>query len=47
MQVEPMDGKPVLPAVHDSARDARDPIVTVKVECLIIGGGPAGLLGGH
>jgi sarcosine oxidase subunit alpha len=39
--VEPLDGKPVLPDVH-SVPEMR-PIETIEVECLIIGGGPAGL----
>ncbi len=41
MRVEPVEGRPVLPNVH-SAPEMR-PIPTVEVECLIIGGGPAGL----
>ena len=41
MRVMPMDGKPVLPEVR-AAPDMRA-IETVEVECLIIGGGPAGL----
>jgi sarcosine oxidase subunit alpha len=41
MKVEPLDGKPVLPDVH-SVPEMR-PIETIEVECLIIGGGPAGL----
>ncbi|MCU0611205.1 MAG: FAD-dependent oxidoreductase [Candidatus Eisenbacteria bacterium] len=41
MRVEPMDAKPGLPA---SPRElAFHPIETVEVECLILGGGPAGL----
>ncbi|MBL7063432.1 MAG: FAD-dependent oxidoreductase [Anaerolineae bacterium] len=41
MQVEPLDGKPVLPDVH-TAPEMRT-VETADVECLIIGGGPAGL----
>jgi len=41
MQVEPLDGKPVLPDVH-TVPEMRT-IETVEVECLVIGGGPAGL----
>ncbi len=41
MAVEPMDGKPTLPDV-ESAPATHD-IKTVDIECLIIGGGPAGL----
>ena len=41
MQVEPLDGLPVLP-LADVAVEMR-PIETVSVECLIVGGGPAGL----
>src|SRR5512136_2803466 len=41
MQVMPLDGKPVLPDVR-SAPQMRG-AETVEVECLIIGGGPAGL----
>jgi len=41
MWVEPMDGKPVLPDV-ETAPDTRQ-IHVSDVECLIIGGGPAGL----
>ena len=41
MRVEPMDGKPELPEV-DTAPETH-PIDTVEMECLIIGGGPAGL----
>jgi sarcosine oxidase, subunit alpha len=41
MQVQPLDGLPMLP---DLAGDPRQhPIETVDVECLIVGGGPAGL----
>jgi len=42
MQVEPLDGKPVLPDVH-STMPRMQAIETVEMECLIIGGGPAGL----
>lgn len=41
MAVEPMDGKPTLPEV-ESAPETHD-IRTIDIECLIIGGGPAGL----
>ncbi|MCP4535543.1 MAG: FAD-dependent oxidoreductase [Chloroflexi bacterium] len=41
MQVKPMDGKPVLPDVHTVP--PTHTAESVEVECLIIGGGPAGL----
>ena len=41
MQVEPLEGWPVLPEVENVPR--MRVIETVEVECLIIGGGPAGL----
>ncbi|MBN1977773.1 MAG: FAD-dependent oxidoreductase [Anaerolineae bacterium] len=41
MRVEPLDGKPALPDTH--AVPEVNPISTFEVECLIIGGGPAGL----
>jgi len=41
MRVEPLEGRPALPEV-ESAPLTR-PVETVEVECLIIGGGPAGL----
>jgi len=41
MRVEPMDGRPVLPNV-ESVPEMRE-ISVSEVECLIIGGGPAGL----
>ena len=41
MRVEPLDGKPVLPDRH-TVPEMRG-IQMVEVECLIIGGGPAGL----
>jgi sarcosine oxidase subunit alpha len=41
MQVEPMDGQPVLPEAD--AVPAMQTSEAVEVECLIIGGGPAGL----
>ena len=41
MQVGPMDGKPVLPDVHAVPQMQKAQII--EVECLIIGGGPAGL----
>ena len=42
MEVEPLDGLPALPDVG-RPRPSMRPIETVDVECLIIGGGPAGL----
>jgi len=42
MRVAPLDGKPSLPDVH-GARELRE-IPTVDCECLVIGGGPAGLM---
>ncbi len=41
MAVQPLDGLPVLPDVNGHPRT--HPIETVDVECLVIGGGPAGL----
>ncbi len=41
MRVEPLDGLPTLPKVHTVPE--MQPIPTVEVECLVIGGGPAGL----
>ena len=41
MHVSPMDGHPILPDVH-AVPDMRA-VETVEIECLIIGGGPAGL----
>lgn len=41
MRVEPLIGKPILPDVQGVPR--MRPIETIEVECLIIGGGPAGL----
>ncbi|MGD2103529.1 MAG: FAD-dependent oxidoreductase [Anaerolineae bacterium] len=41
MRVEPMDAKPRLPAVGTAPSPHE--ISTIDVECLIIGGGPAGL----
>ncbi len=41
MRVEPMEGKPTLPDVESAPETQR--INTIDVECLIIGGGPAGL----
>lgn len=41
MNVQPLDGLPVLPDVQ--GQPTTHPIETVDVECLIIGGGPAGL----
>jgi sarcosine oxidase subunit alpha len=44
MQIEPMDGKPILPDVHAAPRMwTGHPPETIEVECLIIGSGPAGL----
>ena len=42
MAVAPLDGKPTLPDVNEADVAFRD-IETVQVECLILGGGPAGL----
>ena len=42
MAVLPLDGKPALPEVLESDVRFRD-IETLDVECLILGGGPAGL----
>lgn len=44
MHVQPLDGLPTLPEVDGQA--TMHPIETVDVECLIIGGGPAGLTAG-
>lgn len=41
MEIEPMDGKPKLPDVATSP--STHEIETIDIECLIIGGGPAGL----
>jgi len=41
MNVQPLEGLPVLPDVQ--GRPKTHPIESVDVECLIIGGGPAGL----
>ena len=41
MRVEPLDGKPILPDAH--AVSEMRTVETVEVECLVIGGGPAGL----
>jgi len=41
MRVEPLEGKPVLPQVHTVPE--MHALEAVEVECLIIGGGPAGL----
>jgi len=41
MNVQPLDGLPTLPEVEGQL--GTSPIETVDVECLIIGGGPAGL----
>ena len=42
MVVAPLNGKPVLPEVAGAETRFRD-IETLQVECLILGGGPAGL----
>ena len=42
MRVAPMDGRPSLPDVDEAAVEFRD-IETLDVECLVLGGGPAGL----
>ncbi|MBP7149885.1 MAG: FAD-dependent oxidoreductase [Acidobacteria bacterium] len=41
MSVEPLEGLPVLPEVASGV--PTHPIETVDVECLVVGGGPAGL----
>jgi NADPH-dependent 2,4-dienoyl-CoA reductase/sulfur reductase-like enzyme/Fe-S-cluster-containing hydrogenase component 2/bacterioferritin-associated ferredoxin len=41
MRVDPMEGKPQLPDVNSAPETHK--IETIDVECLIIGGGPAGL----
>jgi len=41
MRVEPMDGNGSLPSLGEELRF--HPVETVEVECLILGGGPAGL----
>jgi len=41
MRVEPLEGRPALPEVESVP--LMRPVETVEVECLIIGGGPAGL----
>jgi len=41
MRVRPLEGKPALPEAGGSGE--LKPIETVETECLIIGGGPAGL----
>ncbi len=42
MAVLPLDGRPELPALEEVPGDFRE-IETIETECLIIGGGPAGL----
>jgi len=42
MVVAPLDGKPALPDVDENQVQFRD-IETINIECLILGGGPAGL----
>jgi NADPH-dependent 2,4-dienoyl-CoA reductase/sulfur reductase-like enzyme/Pyruvate/2-oxoacid:ferredoxin oxidoreductase delta subunit len=41
MRVEPVDSLPALPAVEGETK--LRPIETIEVECLVLGGGPAGL----
>jgi len=41
MAVQPMDGRPTLPDIQSAPES--NPIGTIDIECLIIGGGPAGL----
>ena len=41
MEVEPLDGKPTLPVVE--GRPRLHAIEVLKIECLVVGGGPAGL----
>ena len=41
MEIQPMDGRPTLPDVQGAPQTHR--IDTIDIECLIIGGGPAGL----
>jgi len=41
MQIEPLEGNPALPDVQGVP--SMEPLQTVEIECLIIGGGPAGL----
>ena len=43
MRVAPLEGHPVLPDVSDSGAGAGHDIATIDTECLIVGGGPAGL----
>ena len=45
VRVEPVDGLPVLPRVEAraAAHDVPEPIETVRVPVLVVGGGPAGL----
>lgn len=42
MEVGPLDGRPALPALEQMPGELRE-IETVDTECLIVGGGPAGL----
>ncbi len=44
MDVQPLEGLPTLPGVQGEMKT--HPIETIDVECLIIGGGPAGLTAG-
>jgi sarcosine oxidase subunit alpha len=41
MRVEPLNGRPALPDTHTVPET--HPVPTAEVECLVIGGGPAGL----
>jgi NADPH-dependent 2,4-dienoyl-CoA reductase/sulfur reductase-like enzyme/Pyruvate/2-oxoacid:ferredoxin oxidoreductase delta subunit/bacterioferritin-associated ferredoxin len=43
MRVAPLDGKPVLPDVDATIASALGETAVVDTECLIVGGGPAGL----
>jgi NADPH-dependent 2,4-dienoyl-CoA reductase/sulfur reductase-like enzyme/Fe-S-cluster-containing hydrogenase component 2/bacterioferritin-associated ferredoxin len=43
MRVAPLDGKPALPDVDSDAAGRIQEVPTVDTECLIVGGGPAGL----
>ena len=46
MVVAPLDGKPVLPDVGAGTEGQLQDVPTIDTECLIIGGGPAGLTAG-
>ncbi|MBM4201259.1 MAG: FAD-dependent oxidoreductase, partial [Gammaproteobacteria bacterium] len=43
MEVAPLEGKPVLPDVGAELGMSLDAVPTIDTECLIVGGGPAGL----